>query len=95
MVAETVAQAFYDSCAYDVCAYWGGATVQVCSALEAFADHCQTYGVDVINFRTDVFCPRKSFDYFCYVVASHLCKAVMMCVATGNLATGKSEIYLN
>lgn len=56
-------QMFYEFCAYDVCANWGDATEQVCNALGAFMDICYDLGVDVIYFRTNVFCPRMLFNY--------------------------------
>ena len=55
-----IVEMFYEDCEYDVCAYWGDAEDQVCSALETFLAYCYDIGAGEINFRKDNFCPRKN-----------------------------------
>ncbi|XP_053165007.1 zonadhesin-like [Hemicordylus capensis] len=49
-------QGFFDSCAFDLCAYHGDRQL-LCSALETYAVACQRAGVVLPGWRNATFCP--------------------------------------
>ena len=67
-IDPSIIDTYYEECEYDVCALWGDADDQVCSALETFLSYCYDIGASAISFRTDSFCPGIliQFLYFRY-----------------------------
>ena len=64
-VDPSTVETYYEECEYDVCAFWGDADGQVCSALETFVSYCYDIGAAAISFRTDSFCPGNTLRFFC------------------------------
>lgn len=52
-------ESFFESCVFDMCAL-SGAQHLLCDALQAYADSCQSAGVNIPPWRNTTFC-RKQF----------------------------------
>uniref|UniRef100_A0AAV2MDM0 VWFD domain-containing protein n=1 Tax=Knipowitschia caucasica TaxID=637954 RepID=A0AAV2MDM0_KNICA len=67
-------EAYFESCTFDVCIGLGQ-RLYLCKALEAYADACQSAGVEVYDWRTIARCPAKCPRNSHYELCGSACPA--------------------